>query len=113
MEKMFNFDKYEEFELYHIKYGRGAVITAIPKGDNSELHHELLKRFNSRDQNDPYSQPDLNPILFVEEHDGFIKVQFYAATVAPVLNDGQDFTGVIERIIPNSQITFEVSVDKT
>jgi hypothetical protein len=113
MEKVFNFDKYEDFELCHIKYGRGAVITAIPKGDNKEQHYELLQRFNSRDQHDEFSKPELNPVIFVEEHNGFIKVQFVADTVPTALSSGGEIKGIIERIIPNSQVTFEVSVNIT
>ncbi len=113
MEKVFNFDKYDDFELYHIKYGRGAVITALPKEDNAEQHYKLLQRFNSRDQRDEFSEPEMSPVIFVEEHNGFIKVQFVTETVPPALSSGKNITGIIERIIPNSQVTFEVSVNKT
>jgi hypothetical protein len=37
MEKIFNFEELAGYELYHLRYGKGAVIIAIPKENDEEL----------------------------------------------------------------------------
>ena len=37
MEKTFNFEELAGYELYHLRYGKGAVIIAIPKENDEEL----------------------------------------------------------------------------
>lgn len=46
---VFNFDDYQDYDLYHLRYGRGAVIVAVEKTDYEEakarfeIHQQLLK----------------------------------------------------------------------
>jgi hypothetical protein len=37
MEKVFNFEGLAGYELYHLRYGKGAVIIAMPKENDEEL----------------------------------------------------------------------------
>jgi len=93
----FNFNNYEEnYEFYHVKYGRGAVILAVPK---DKAPFENAKKYNRRDVNDHYSEPVLNKVKFINEEDDFISADIYL--------DG-DRGSYMTRKIPFNQVTFEI-----
>jgi hypothetical protein len=101
MKKIFNFDEYNDHDLYHCKFGRGAVIIAVPKNSDEKL--KLAKCFNSKDQDNPYAVVTLNPIVSIEEMDGFVKVKFKVEK-----KNNSDCPGEIVRVITTEQITFEI-----
>ncbi len=106
MENIFNFKKYENHNFFHVKYGRGAVITAIPK--DAEIEEVIARFFHRRDKGDAYSESTFNPISSIQESNGYVNIQFRVSDEnRPYVGD-EAVCGTIERIIPNEQVTFEV-----
>lgn len=119
MEQAFNFEKYSCHDLYHLRYGRGAVIVAIPRlGDEpffsdhgrvgsdksvARIFHELI---GNRTKG---TAPLFSKVLSISENGEFVSVtiKFEQKQIfAPVVCHPVD--AVIERVIPAKSVSFEV-----
>ena len=105
----------ENYVLYHLKYGRGAVIVAIRNGSdeaspqeqiNSDKH--VARLFNARIFGDVKTTPAFDPILSLEEEDGFVRMTIQFEHRNPIQPSYRPVTATIERIIPTSQVTIEI-----
>lgn len=101
-------------DLYHLRYGRGAVIVATrrdPKGStNSEKNNRdvfLARYYCARVRGNPYSAPAFEPILSLQKEAGRIriKVQFEYRDGARPRNH---VFATMERVLPADQITLEI-----
>lgn len=119
MDHTFNFDDYRDHDLYHIRYGRGAVIVAIPgideesfskKSDKSNSDKNVAKVFHelvgARTRG---PAPIFSKVLSIAEKEKhvYVTLRFEQKTIfAPVVCRPIDVT--IERVIPSRSVTFEV-----
>jgi|GEM_PF-3624246 len=117
MKENFEFSRYADHDLFHIRYGKGAVIIAIKKGsekkkiidgDYPPIH--IARIFNTRDQklNSSYPRPHLDPVKYIEEGDGFVRIEIEFVRRFEGNPDYRPLISVVERVIPATQITFEV-----
>jgi len=106
MNKIFNFDTYKDFDFYHMKYGKGAVIIAIPY--ENATANVVAALFHRRDNYDSASSTIMNPISAIQEMEGFIRVIFEVSGSATSYSSAEDTIGTIERVLSNEQVTFEI-----
>lgn len=105
----------ENHDLYHARYGRGAVIVAVrrhgaesPDEDRSKYDKYVAGLYNTRGPANLASAPDFEPILSIQEDSDFLRilVQFeYKNRRDPSYNP---VSATIERVIPLDQITLEI-----
>jgi hypothetical protein len=115
MKEPFEFSKYTDYDLFHIRYGRGAVIVAIKKGsekskiiDGTYPPIHVAKIFNSRDQKLNSPSPHFDPIKEIEECDGFVRVVIDFERKHENKPTYKPLKSIVERILPYNQVTFEV-----
>lgn len=115
MSEIFGFSEYSEYDLYHARYGRGAVIVAVKKQPlngrkpgtiNSDMH--VAKIFSSREQSLDNSSQQLDPIHSIEEIDGIVKVVIHFERRHSSNPSYNPMSAIVERRIPFSQVTFEI-----
>lgn len=115
MSEIFGFSQFEDHDFFHTRYGRGAVIVAVKKQNdgsprketiNSDIH--IAKIFNSRDQNTNSALPYFDPVQSIEEKDGIIRVIIKFDRRSPNKPSYRPVSALIERVLPASQVTFEV-----
>ena len=105
----------ESHDLFHARYGRGAVIVAIrrdtgetPSGDGAKLHLHVARLYNARNLGDTGTAPAFEPVLSIQEEAGFVRVmvQFeYRNPHKPAYNP---VSATIERVIPLDHVTLEI-----
>ena len=112
MGDIFNFDSLNEFDLFHIKYGRGALIVAIHKDDDGKIGSEkhASQLFNSMDRGvQGIKYPEYNEIVSIKELDGYVHIKLIMKkTGQPTSSVNPAFDCIIERTLPINQITLEV-----
>ena len=112
---MFDPSLLENYDLYHLKYGRGAVIVAIRNGsDGASLRGQIdsdrraARLFNARIPDHEKTTPAFDPILSLEEEDGFIRMTIRFNHTNPIQPSDRPVAATIERVIPASQVTIEI-----
>lgn len=105
----------DSHDLYHLRYGRGAVIVAVrrdssksPNKDRSRHDKYVAGLYNTRGPANLASAPDFEPILSIQEDGDFLRilVQFeHRNRRDPIY---KPVSATIERIIPVDQITLEI-----
>ena len=118
MTRLFDSDFLDSHDLYHARYGLGAVIIAIgrdgretPDLDRSKEHLYIAGLYNTRESGNTSSTPDLDRVLSVREDSGFARLtlQFeHRNRQYPRYNPR---TAIIERVISLDRITLEVIKD--
>ena len=105
----------ESHDLFHARYGPGAVIVAIPRDPDAEADGKRSSRglhvarlFSARFPGETGSAPDFQRITAIEEQSGFVRItlQFeYRSQRRP-----QDIlaSAVIDRVIPIDRVTLEI-----
>ena len=112
----FNFEKYTDYDFYHGRMGRGAVVVAIkktPEGERQSGYTDLhvAHLFCSREQKlgpDGGGGVKLDPIESIKEEDGLVEiaVRFSRGHPHPLSRDS--VKAVIKRVLPCAQVTFEI-----
>ena len=117
MPRLFDQDLLDTHDLYHARYGRGAVIVAVRRDTGEEPdqkriseHRHAAHVYNAREPGSHSSAPAFHPVLSVREEAGFarLKVQFEEPARTSAYTSP---TATIERVIPLEQITLEIVVD--
>ncbi len=115
MSRMFDPILLDSHDLYHARYGRGAIILAVRRnadGTAESKQHSLdryvAKLFNARDSRDHDSAPKFDPVLSLKEEERIVRV-----TVQFEHRNSRDpsynlLTATIERVIPKEQLTLEI-----
>ena len=115
MTRLFHETLVQTHDLYHLRYGRGAVIVAIQRGDGdtpdkkrAKNHQYVARLYNERQTGAGTSAPDFEPILSIQEDEGVarIVVQFEHRNRRNPAHITVSAT--IERVIPLDQITVEI-----
>ena len=116
MARMFDPTLLDTRDLYHARYGRGAVIVAVrrdsgeagaPAPGRWDIH--AVRLFHESGLGPHGSAPPLNPVLSLQEEDGMLRVtvQFgHRDQRLPTL--GPAVSATFERIIPLDQVTLEI-----
>ena len=105
----------DSHDLYHARYGRGAVIVAVrrdrresPDQDRSKHDKYVAGLYNTLGPTNLASAPDFEPILSIHRDGNFLSilVQFdHRNRRDPTYNP---VSATIERVIPLDQITLEI-----
>ena len=94
----------DDFDLYHVKYGRGATILAVKKECENSLN--IANNING------YNGATLVPITNININIGIVDIEFKFVDIAQYRESFSDnnpeITVVVKRIIPLSQVTFEI-----
>jgi len=99
----FNFDKLDAFELFHLKYGRGAIIVAMKKDNKGARQASLL--FNCRRD----TEYDLyNEVVSIKESGGFVNIKVIMKNRYPNRPNYKPLDSIIERTLPSNQVTLEI-----
>ena len=115
MGKLTKYISSSEYDLYHARYGRGAVIVAIKKSKeeknkkgtiNSDLH--VAQVFSSKTQSLDESIQALDPIKSIEEKDGFIILTVKFERRHQSSPSYRPMNAVVKRVIPLNQVTVEI-----
>ena len=114
MRKLIDPSLLDAHDLYHARYGRGAVIVAVRKNPDSTTKPDINSRdrqvarfYNERGAGNFSSAPDFEPILSLEQEDGFIRV-VVRFTKPDRVHSYPYATATIERVIPVDQVTLEI-----
>ena len=114
MTRLFDSSLLKSHDLYHAKYGRGAVIIAIRKDPDNVTRRETInsdkhvaRLYNSREPGREKTAPPFDPILSIEEESGLVKVTLRYEYINPSRPSYRPVKATIERIIPADQVTLE------
>ena len=115
MTRMFDKTLLENYDLFHARYGRGAVIVAIrhdggesPDKDRSQHDKYVAGLYNARDPRSPGSAPTFEPILSVQEDGNVLRITVQFEYRNPRNPSYNPVSATIERVIPLDQITLEI-----
>ena len=115
MTRLFDETLVQTHDLYHLRYGRGAVIVAIQRDagdetdpDRASWHKYVAQLYNARDAGSPSSAPTFEPILSVKENGGVLRIVVQFEHRNQRVPSYDPISATIERIIPLDQITLEV-----
>jgi len=108
----FNFEKYNELEFFHLKYGRGAVIIAVQEHDIRKVGRllEAPIMFHRKGNRNHGDNMYFDKVLSINELDGFVHVELEMINHHPSQSSRQTKAKFL-RIIPNNQVTFEVVLE--
>lgn len=102
-------------ELYHLRYGRGAVIVAVRRdpdettaAETSKQDKYLASLYNARGPGNSGTVPEFEPVLSLEEEAGFLRVTVQFKRMSRLKSQYPDATATIERVIPVDQVTLEI-----
>ena len=118
MTRLFHSDLLDSHDLYHARYGRGAVIVAIrrfhqeaPDQDGNRDHLYMARLYNAREPGNTSSTPNFDRVLSVREESGFARLtlEFEHRNQHRPSYDARNAT--IERVISLDQITLEIIRD--
>ena len=114
MQKLIDSSLLDDHDLYHARYGRGAVIVAVRKDpdgttkpDINSRDRQLARHYNERGPGNLGGAPDFEPIQSIEEEGGFVRVIVRFTKPHPVYSYPYA-TATIERVIPVDQVTLEI-----
>ena len=115
MTRLFDPSLLESHDLYHAKYGRGAVIIAIRKDRNdvaqqgkNKSDKYIARLFNSRDPDRQQAPPPFDPVLSIVEESGLVKMTIrYEFRYPSQTSSYPPLKATIERVIPVDQVTLE------
>ena len=115
MSHRFNFSELRDHHFFHLKYGRGAVIVAIPDAmvsagpeKRATSGRQVAHRFNERCRVESHSAPVLDRIISISEENGFVRLLLefeFNHSSAPQF---QPMKATIERVLPENHVTLEV-----
>ena len=115
MTRMFEPSLLNSHSLYHVRYGRGAIIVAIRRkpgeigqSAQGEWDRYAWKEFNARGLHNHALDPELDPVLSLREEDGFIRVTIQFEHRSRRNPDDERLSARIERVIPRQQVTLEI-----
>ena len=118
MTRLFDSSLIESHDLYHAKYGRGAVIIPIRKDPDNVTRNGTInsdkyvaRLYNSRELGSVHTAPPFDPVLSIEEESGLVKVTLRFEYRNPSRPSYRPVKATIERVIPNNQITLEIVRD--
>lgn len=109
-------EKLEGYDLYHIKYGRGAVVIAAPAGSHASraigrknTAANLGRLYNMRSQSGYQVSPEIEEVLSIKEDEGFVTISVkFIARNPQAVRSTISASGIIRRVIPVEQVTLEV-----
>ena len=130
MTKMFDETLVETHDLYHLRYGRGAVIVAIQRGEGetrltrredtpdnkrAKHHQHVAALYNERQVGEFSSAPTFEPILSIQEEASVVRIVVQVKYTEHVNMSWQSpgpmsilTSATIERVIPLDQVTLEI-----
>ena len=115
MVRLFDSSLLKSHDLYHAKYGRGAVIVAIRKDRNDVERQRTInsdkyvaRLYNSRELGNVVSAPPFDPVLSIEEESDLVKVTIRYEYTNPSAPSYRPVRATIERVIPADQVTLEI-----
>ena len=105
----------DSHDVYHLRYGRGAILIAIrrdpdgsAKSERYSLDNYVAKLFNARSSGGYEYNPTLEPVLSLHEEEGFVRVVIQFEHRNHRITDYNPLFAKIERTIPREQVTLEV-----
>ena len=105
----------DSHDLYHARYGRGAVIVAIrrdsgetPSPETTKWHEHVARLYIARNRWDTGSAPPFEPVLSIREEAGFVWVTVQFEYRHPERPGYNPVSATIERAIPLEQVTLEI-----
>ena len=105
----------DSHDLFHARYGRGAVIVAIrrdtgemPSPDAARWHQHVARLYNARNRGDTGSAPAFEPVFSIQEETGFVRVTVQFEYRNPHRPSYNPVSATIERVIPLDQVTLEI-----
>ncbi|MEL0081550.1 MAG: hypothetical protein VW985_00730 [Gammaproteobacteria bacterium] len=112
MDSLLSFLNLEKFDLFHLRYGKGAVIIAVIKGrkyKNKINSDEYVARVYANGENNiSLTNTPLDPIIAISEINGFIKISIEVKRVSIGKPSYRPINTVIDRILPENQVTLEI-----
>ena len=113
MTRIFDSDLIDNHDLYHLRYGRGAVIVAVRKsGDGDDKRSNRGKHtarlYNAGDQRYSSDTPSFEPVLSIREKEDFVSVTVQFEHRSPVHSTKILLAATIERVIHIDQVTVEI-----
>ena len=101
-----------QYDLFHMRYGKGAVIVAASNKPRNEgqinTDKYVAQVYASGDRNITTTPIPLDPIKDILESDGFIKLSIEVKRTYDGKPSYRPINAVIERIIPVNQVTLEI-----
>ena len=115
MSDTFRFSDYKEYDLYHIRLGRGAVIVAVKKNPENAVNSDkvisdkyIAQYFCSRDQSLDGNPQQLDPVLSVKEQNGMVEIQIAFERRHKVKPNYRPVKATIKRVLPVNQVSLEI-----
>jgi hypothetical protein len=101
-----------QYDLFHMRYGKGAVIVAASNKPRLEgqinTDKYVAQVYASGDRNISTTPIPLDPIRNISENDGFIKISIEVKRTYDGKPSYRPISAVIDRIIPVNQVTLEI-----
>ena len=115
MTRLFDPALVDSHDLYHARYGRGAVIVAIrrdsgemPSPETAKWHEHVARLYNTSNKWDAGPAPAFEPVLSIREEAGFVWVTVHFEYRHPQRPEYNPVSATIERVIPLEQVTLEI-----
>ena len=115
MTRLFDETLVQTHDLYHVRYGRGAVIVAIrrdhgdtPDQDRAKQHMHVARTYNTRETGLAGSAPAFEPILSIQEEAGVVRIVVQFEHRSQRNPQYVLISATIERVIPLDQVTLEI-----
>jgi len=101
-----------QYALFHMRYGKGAVIIAVNNKPSAEgqinSDKYVAQVYASGDKNISTISIPLDPIKAISESNGFIKLSIEVKREYDGKPSYRPINALIDRIIPVSQVTLEI-----
>ena len=112
MSELLSYIDLTQYELFHMRYGKGAVIVAArnKSGTEGQINSDkyVAQVYASGNYNISTTHIPLDPIKAISESNGFIKLSIEVKRTHSVKPSYRPINALIERIIPISQVTLEL-----
>ena len=105
----------DRHDLYHLRYGRGAIIVAIRQepveiasSADKGLDKHVARLFNDRGRRNHDPATEFDNVLSLDEEDGFVRATIQVEHRNLGGRHDERISATIERVIPRQQVTLEI-----
>ena len=112
MSKLLSDININEYDLFHMRYGKGAIIVALKNNPDSygKINSDkyVAQVYANGDKDIKTTSIPFDPIKSIHEKDGFITISIEVQRTHNMKPSYRPIKAVIERIIPITQVTIEI-----
>ena len=102
-----------KYRLFHMRYGRGAVIVAVSlnmDSDGNRINSDkyVAQVYAAGESTIATTPTPLDPIISISENEDFIKMMIEVRRVHSQNPSYNPIDAIVERILPITQVTLEI-----